>query len=71
MVIVRGMEGDLAVLKGRAPITTPIKEGRAKIIQNNEEKLAHLDDGYISVVGEKTTIVTEKALWIDEKNKEY
>jgi F-type H+-transporting ATPase subunit epsilon len=65
-VIVRGIEGDLAILKGRAPITTPLKVGRVRIFQDGEEKVAAVVDGYISVVDEKTTIVTEAAEWPDE-----
>lgn len=66
MVIVRGIEGDLAILKGRAAVTTPLKIGMVRIFQNGEEKIAALVDGYISVVDDKTTIVTETAEWPGE-----
>lgn len=66
MVIVRGMEGDLAIMKGRAPITTPLKIGKVRIFQNGVERVAAVVDGYISVVEDKATIVTEAAEWPDE-----
>lgn len=66
MVIVRGIEGDMAILEGRAPITTPLKIGKVRIFQNGEEKIAAVVDGYISVVDNKTTIVTEAAEWPHE-----
>ena len=66
MVIVRGMEGDLAILKGRAPITTPLKIGTVRIFQKGVEKVAAVVDGYISVVDNKATIVTEAAEWPHE-----
>lgn len=66
MVIVRGMEGDLAIMKGRAPITTPLKIGKVRIFQNGVERVAAVVDGYISVVDDKATIVTEAAEWPDE-----
>lgn len=66
MVIVRGMEGDLAIMKGRAPITTPLKIGKVRIFQNGVEKIAAVVDGYISVVDDKATIVTEAAEWPGE-----
>ncbi|WP_313757447.1 F0F1 ATP synthase subunit epsilon [Tissierella sp.] len=66
MVIVRGIEGDMAILEGRAPITTPLKIGKVRIFQNGEEKVAAVVDGYISVVDNKTTIVTEAAEWPHE-----
>ena len=66
MVIVRGLEGDLAVLKGRTPITTPLKIGQVRITQNGKERIAAVVNGYISVLGDKTTIVTEAAEWPEE-----
>jgi F-type H+-transporting ATPase subunit epsilon len=66
MVIVRGLEGDLAVLKGRTPITTPLKIGQVRITQNGKERIAAVVNGYVSVLGDKTTIVTEAAEWPEE-----
>lgn len=66
MVIVRGLEGDLAILKGRAPVTTPLRIGKIRIFQNGVERVAAIVDGYISVIDDKTTIVTEAAEWPDE-----
>ena len=66
MVIVRGLEGDLAVLKGRTPITTPLKIGQVRITQNGNERIAAVVNGYISVLNDKTTIVTEAAEWPEE-----
>lgn len=66
MVIVRGLEGDLAILKGRAPVTTPLKIGKIRIFQNGVEKIAAVVDGYISVIDDKATIVTEAAEWPNE-----
>ena len=63
MIIVRGLEGDLAVLKGRTPLTTPLKIGQVRVFQDGKERLAAVVNGYISVLGDKTTIVTECAEW--------
>lgn len=65
-VIVRGIAGDLAILKGRAPMTTPLKIGKVRIFKGEEEIIAAVVDGYISVVNNKTTIVTEAAEWPHE-----
>ncbi len=70
MVIVRGIDGDLAVLKGRSSITTPIKIGKVRIFQGGKEKVAAIVGGYISVVENKTIIVTEAAEWPEEINVE-
>lgn len=66
MVIVRGMEGDLGILKGRAPIATPLKIGKVRIFQGDVERVAAVVDGYITVLNNKATIVTDAAEWPDE-----
>ncbi len=66
MVIVRGMEGDLAILDGKSPLITPLRIGKIRIIQDGVERIAAVVDGYVSVLDNKTTIVTEAAEWPDE-----
>lgn len=66
MVIVRGLEGDLAILEGKSPIITPLKIGKIRIVQKGVERVAAVVDGYVSVIEGKTTIVTEAAEWPNE-----
>lgn len=66
MVIVKGIEGDLGILKGRAPVVTPLRIGKVRIFQNDIERIAAVVDGYISVQKDKTIIVTDSAEWPDE-----
>lgn len=66
MVIVRGIEGDLAVLENRAPLLTPLAIGKVRISKDGKEKIAAIVDGYISVQKEKTTIITDSAEWPEE-----
>ena len=65
-VIVRGIEGDMAVLKNRAPIITPLAIGKVRILKDGEERVAAAVNGYISVEKDKTTIITDSAEWPDE-----
>ncbi len=67
-VIVRGTEGDLAVLKNRAPLVTPLKIGKIKILKDKdgEEKIATCTSGYIKVTKEKTVIITDACEWPEE-----
>ncbi|MGO1468539.1 MAG: ATP synthase F1 subunit epsilon [Tissierella sp.] len=65
-VIVRGLEGDLAVLKGRTPIVTPLRIGKVRIFQDDTERIATVSDGYISAVNDNVTIVTDAAEWPEE-----
>lgn len=66
MVIVRGMEGDLAILKGHSPIATPLKICKVRIFQDKVERVAALAQGYITAIDDKVTIVAEAAEWPDE-----
>lgn len=65
-VIVRGTDGDLAVLKNRAPLVTPITICKARIKVDGKERIATLCSGYIKVGKEKTTIISNAAEWPDE-----
>lgn len=66
MVIVRGMEGDLAILKGHSPIATPLKICKVRIVQDGVERVAAVVQGYITAIDDNVTIVTEAAEWPDE-----
>ena len=66
MVIVRGINGDLAVLKNRAPLITPLAIGKIRIFNGEEERIAAVVDGYVSVTKDKTTIITDCAEWPEE-----
>ena len=65
-LIVRTRQGDLAILKNRAPIISPLAIGRIKIVKDGVERIAAVVDGYISVDGNYTTLVTRSAEWADE-----
>ncbi len=65
-VIVRGIEGDLAVLRNKSPIATPIQIGKIRIFQDNSERIAAIVDGYMTVLENRVTIVTDAAEWPDE-----
>lgn len=65
-IIVRGIEGDLAILKGRTPIVTPLKIGKIRIFQNGTERVASVTEGYVSAIDDNITIVTDAAEWPDE-----
>lgn len=66
MVIVRGIEGDLAVLKNRAPLVTPLAIGKAKVVIDGNERHCALSNGYLKVSNQKTTIISDSAEWPEE-----
>ena len=70
MVIVNAIEGEMAVLKNRLPIITPLKTGKIRIFKDNKEKVAAVVDGYINVGKYSTIVVTNAAEWPEEINVE-
>lgn len=66
MVIVNALEGEMAVLKNRLPMLTPLKTGKIRIFRNNKEKVAAVVDGYINVGKYSTIVVTNAAEWPEE-----
>ena len=66
MVIARGTEGDIGILKNHTPLVTPLSIGKIKIKQNGEVKIAAVASGYIEVNKEKTTIIADSAEWPHE-----
>lgn len=66
MVIVRGVEGDLGILKGHTPLVTPLDIGRIKIKTGDDFKEAAIASGYVEIRKEKTTIITDTAEWPEE-----
>ena len=66
MVIVRTVEGDLAVLKNHESFVAPLDVGVVRIKNNNEFKIATIAGGFIQVDKDKTTIITDSAEWPEE-----
>ncbi|EOC99445.1 F0F1 ATP synthase subunit epsilon [Caldisalinibacter kiritimatiensis] len=66
MVIVRGIEGDIGILKNHTPLVTPLDIGKIRIKQNGEFRIAAVASGYIEVAKEKTTIIADAAEWPEE-----
>lgn len=66
MVIVRGVEGDLGILKGRSPLVTPLDIGVIKIKKDGNTRIAAIAGGYVEVGKEKTTIISDAAEWPEE-----
>ncbi len=65
-IIVKGVEGDLAVLKNMAPIITPLAIGRVWIEKDGKERVAAVVEGYLTVKDNQATIVTDSAEWPEE-----
>lgn len=70
MVIMRGSNGDIGVLKGHQPLTTTLDYGLLKVKTENKELVSTLFGGFVDVQPECVTILTDSAEWVDNIDME-
>ena len=57
-LMVRGTEGELAILAGHVPFITAVKSGECKIMwPDDSEKKAKIGGGILTVENDKTTLL--------------
>lgn len=69
MVIAKGVEGELGILPGHAPLVTPLKIGLLRLLQENDEQLLAVSGGFLEVRPDKITILAETAELPEEIDK--
>jgi F-type H+-transporting ATPase subunit epsilon len=62
MVVVPGVEGDLGILPGHMPLMTQIKPGELCISMGDEEILIAVGEGFLEVLPERISVMTEMAI---------
>ena len=65
-VIVRGTEGDLAILARHINFVTPLGMGRAIIVANGQRRAAACIGGMLSVVNGECTLVPTTFEWAED-----
>ena len=66
-LFVRGAEGDLAVLAGHMPFITSVQAGKCRLhLPDDEEKVATLDGGLLTVSGKGVTLLSGSFRWDEE-----
>ncbi len=64
MLILRGTEGDLAVMAGHVPFVTAVVRGNCIVITDTEErKEGVIDEGLLTVDADRTTVLTSSLVW--------
>lgn len=69
MVIMRGVNGDLGVLKGHQPLTTVLDYGLLKIKNGDKELVSTMFGGFVDVQPDVVTILTDTAEWLNDIDK--
>lgn len=63
-LIVRGVEGELAVLAGHIPFVTAVKPCDCRVeFPDGTERVGHTDGGILSVTGETVTLLSGSFQW--------
>ena len=64
MLILRGTEGDLAVMAGHVPFVTAVVKSHCVVITDAEErKEGTIEEGLLTVDAEKVTVLTSALEW--------
>lgn len=64
MLVVRGTEGELAVMEGHIPFITAVKPCECKIVlPDDSEKKATIGGGILTVQNDKTTLLCSDFKW--------
>ena len=64
MLILRGTEGDLAVMAGHVPFVTAVVKGNCAVITaEGERKEGVIEEGLLTVDAEKVTVLTSALEW--------
>jgi F-type H+-transporting ATPase subunit epsilon len=66
MVIARTVEGDVGVLRGHAPMLSLLTEATVEITTPDGGVIAAVEGGFLSVAGDRVSILSERALLAEE-----
>ncbi len=70
MLVVKALDGDMAIMHGHQPYVTPISIGLFKIVDGNDKKIGAISDGFLHVDGKKVTVITDSVEWSSEIDKD-
>jgi F-type H+-transporting ATPase subunit epsilon len=63
-IIVRGTEGELAVMAGHIPFATAVRPCDCRILTaENETRIGHIDGGLLTVSADKTVLLCGSFVW--------
>ena len=64
MLILRGTEGDLAIMAGHVPFVTAVVKGHCVVVDaEGTRREGTIEEGLMTVDAEKTTVLTSDITW--------
>ena len=70
VVVLPGIEGELAILPGHAPLVTQLDAGQLVIRTGEEEEYLVVFGGFVQVLAHKITVLADTAERVDEIDEE-
>lgn len=72
MIVFQSVEGELGVLAGHIPLTTVIDSTvfYLKDTMDQPQKMAAVHEGFVQILPDQVTVLTEAAEWPDEIDEE-
>lgn len=65
-LILRGSEGDLAIMAGHIPFMTAVSPGLCRILQpDGTERTAQTEGGLLTVASDAVTLLSESFRWTE------
>ena len=61
ILVVPGIEGELAILPGHTALLTALKPGEIRVIKDGSESFMAVSGGFLEVMRDKVTILAEQA----------
>ena len=57
LVTVPGTSGSIGILNNHAPLVSPLKKGKVKVILNEKEQFFNIDGGVVEVLQNKVVVL--------------
>lgn len=65
-VIIRTVDGDIAILNDHIPMVAPLSIGKMTVINNGKPREAAMAGGFVHIDLDKTVVMLDAAEWPDE-----
>jgi F-type H+-transporting ATPase subunit epsilon len=70
LLVIPAFDGELGVLRDRAPLLARLGAGRLRIRNDNQQREWFVDGGFAQVLDNKATVLTQRAMEPDKIDRE-
>ena len=66
ILVAPGIDGELGILPGHAPLLTALQPGEIRVVKDNDESYIAVSSGFVEVLANKVTILADTAEYAEE-----